>query len=159
MLLKIRRLKNFKTLNIVIESKNKKAIKRFIEFLTKKTKYFKFNLIKKFVSKRLNTKKMSILKSPHVNKKAQEQFELKMFRFEIILKTVPCFRFLTFIKKIKNLIFPEIKLKLKLNFNQKDIKENYILNKPLRYNNKKCSISKRYHSSYKLLKFLEFYGN
>ena len=125
--LKSRRLKNFKTLNIVIESKNKKSIQRFIEFLTKKTKYFKFNLIKKFVSKRFNLKKMSILKSPHVNKKAQEQFELKMFRFKIILKTIPYFRFLTFIKKIKNLIFSEIKLKLKLDFNQKDVKKKLIM--------------------------------
>lgn len=103
-----------KIFKLVLYSKKKKAIQHFLKLATNKIKLLKINITKKLIFKSLTSKKMSILKSPHVHKKAQEQFEFKIFSAKITLQTTQDFKFLTFIKKIKNKTLSEIKIKIKL---------------------------------------------
>jgi ribosomal protein S10 len=44
-----------------------------------------FNIFFKFVSLPLKKKKKTLLKSPHVTKKAKESFELTFFKFVVII--------------------------------------------------------------------------
>ena len=67
-------------------------------------------------------KRITILKSPHVNKKAQEQFQsityrnvIEYFSWEIKKNTVV-------LKKIKNRLFPDVKLKIEKTFGSVKIK-------------------------------------
>jgi ribosomal protein S10 len=54
--------------------------KNYISFILKK-----FNIEFKIVSLPLKKKKKTLLKSPHVTKKAKESFELTFFRFVVII--------------------------------------------------------------------------
>ena len=96
---------------IKIYSKDKKSLEQFKTFLkniTKKWKSFTFN-IKNNKKKR---KRITVLKSPHVNKKAQTQFQsiihsanIKCFSFDLKKNYI-------ILKKIKNHLFPDIKIKI-----------------------------------------------
>lgn len=141
---------------LTIKSKNKKAIIKFINFLIKQTHLLNLNLTKKIVFHDINNKKMSILKSPHVHKTAQEQFEFKLFSVKIFLQTTQNFKLLTFLKKIQNSLFSEIKLKLITS--EKLYNDEKLINK-LKETSK--SFNKSLNSKYKaikLLKFLDYYG-
>jgi ribosomal protein S10 len=54
--------------------------KNYLSFLLKK-----FNIDFKIVSLPLKRKKKTLLKSPHVTKKAKESFELTFFKFVVII--------------------------------------------------------------------------
>lgn len=66
--------------------------------------------------KKKKKKFMTILKSPHVNKTAQEQFEIRTFSMQLKVVTMQPFKFLMLLKKMKNYLFPDISVKLKLIF-------------------------------------------
>ena len=69
-------------LYITVSSKSKETLKLFLAFLSK----FKHsNLIIKYFPKRKIKKFVTILKSPHVNKSAQEQFEFKINTKKLML--------------------------------------------------------------------------
>lgn len=55
---------------------------------------------------------ITILKSPHINKTAQEQFEYRIYNKCIIIRTFKPLLFLSLIKILQNLSFPNIKLKV-----------------------------------------------
>lgn len=107
-----------KTLNIKIESKNQFSIKKFLRFF-RKTNNINFKTIKKNFSKKEKKTFFSILKSPHVNKAAQEQFEIKTNSSQIKIQTSQQFKLLILLKKIKVNLFPDINIKLRLLFNKK----------------------------------------
>jgi ribosomal protein S10 len=108
-----------KTLNLKIESKNQFSIKKFLRFFKKSNnKHFK-TIQKKFYKKEKRVF-FSILKSPHVNKSAQEQFEIKTNSSQINIQTPQQFKFLVILKKMKMNIFPDINIKLRLFFNKKN---------------------------------------
>lgn len=105
-------------LNITIKSKNKKLLIFFLLFL----KENETENIKKQFKKRIKKQKLSILKSPHVNKKAQEQFEYCVFRKQFTIKNVAKFKYLIWLKKLSVKTFPNLSIKLKVKISNKNIK-------------------------------------
>jgi ribosomal protein S10 len=57
---------------------------------------------------------ITVLKSPHVNKTAQEQFEYRIYNKYVIVRTFKPAFFLLLIKVIQGLSFPSITLKVTL---------------------------------------------
>ena len=103
--------------HLTIISKNKKSIKDLLAFFNITTLHFK--TIKKYFKKNKKRKFFTILKSPHVNKTAQEQFEYKIYSSKLIIYSPLSFKSLIFLKKIKNNLFPDTKIKLKLIINSR----------------------------------------
>ena len=69
-------------LNIIIKSTNK-GINVYMTFLISILK--KLNIKYKYIQIPILRKRLTLTKSPHVNKKAREQFELKIFKKTIII--------------------------------------------------------------------------
>jgi ribosomal protein S10 len=110
-----------KSINITIFSKNQNSLNDFFFFCTDlyNTKYLKS--IKHYFTKKRRKKILTILKSPHVNKDAQEQFETKIFFKQFTIRSTQNFKYLIFLKKIKYYMFPDIKIKVKVIINKKNI--------------------------------------
>lgn len=117
-----------KTLNLSISSKNKKSLNNFCNVFYN----FLFNINNIFIVKKSQkpVKKtiITILKSPHVNKKAQEQFEIIYVLKQLQISTTHLFKFLVFLKKLKNFLSPDINIKIKI---IKNIKKTNFLNKKI----------------------------
>lgn len=100
---------------IVIKYKTLKLSKIFIKLvyflnkinLFKSVSYFKFMSI--FKKKK---KLFSVLKSPHVFKTSQEQFEIKKNSFIIKIKTFNYIKFLNILKIIDKNFFSDLKIKI-----------------------------------------------
>jgi hypothetical protein len=97
-------------------SKNKKSLKRLIRLIEHNP--FKLNAIKKYFSKANHNKILTMLKSPHINKKAQEQFESRLFSKQINFYSLAHFNYVVCLKKIKK-VFSDIKIKIKCIINKK----------------------------------------
>nr|QYJ09250.1 ribosomal protein S10 [Pleurosigma sp. mgcode 4] len=115
------------TYDIKITSKNKQALTFFFLFLNK-IKQPKINFLTNYEKQKTLIKKITILKSPHVNKKAQEQFEYRVFSKKISISSYNEMKFLIFLKKLKTKLFSEIKLKIKIFYNNKEKTKNNLLN-------------------------------
>jgi ribosomal protein S10 len=100
---------------LVIVSKKKDSINKFLTFLLKNTDQ-NFNLTSKYLNRKNKKNVLTILKSPHVNKTAQEQFESKTFSIQICFLINYNLKELIFIKKIKNTLFSDIQIKIKQMF-------------------------------------------
>ena len=82
--------------------------------LTKKNKKkIKIDGFLSYLQQKQNRKIFTILKSPHVNKTAQEQIEYRQFSKQIVIFSFQIFKFLILLKKIQNNIFPDIKIQIK----------------------------------------------
>jgi len=104
---------------IKASSKDKKVLKKFSWFLSKlETSTF----ILKCFSKQKKRKFITILKSPHVNKTAQEQFEFRFYNKSFLINSFQPLTFLFILKKIKNLSFSGLNLEVKslLEHNEKN---------------------------------------
>jgi hypothetical protein len=78
--------------------------------------FFKFNryvLILKQLKKK-KKKKITVLRSPHVNKKSKESFEYCMFSIELLLYVVDLNIFINELCKIRNNIYLDVNVKIKL---------------------------------------------
>lgn len=106
--------------NITITSKNPKSLKFLISFYFQ-NKNKVFNLKTKFYKKKQKKYIFTTLKSPHVNKKAQIQLEYKLYLIKIMLLATQVKTYLIFLKKIKSQIFPDIKIKIKIIINKKNM--------------------------------------
>jgi ribosomal protein S10 len=129
---------------IKILSKNKISIKKFLLFFYK-NKQLKLNVIFKYFNQPRNKRIFSILKSPHVNKTAQEQFEYIITTKKINIYSFKIIKFLIFIKKIQNKLFSDIKLEIKFLINKKlkkKIKKKIFNPNNFKINNKKLNIQK-----------------
>ena len=71
-----------KKFDLIVKSKNKNILNNFFLFLKENN----LNQIQKCFPKKTKYNRLTILKSPHVNKKAQEQFEKIIFKNQIILQ-------------------------------------------------------------------------
>lgn len=111
-----------KTFNITVTSRNKNSIKNFFLFLNKTTS-INLNIIQKYFQEKTRKKKLTILKSPHVNKKAQEQFESRVFKKQLTIQVTKNFKYLIFFKKLSFDLFPDIKIKLQHIISDKNIKK------------------------------------
>jgi ribosomal protein S10 len=131
-----------------VSSKDNKILKKFLRFLLKLDI---LPVVVKYIPKQQKRKFITILKSPHINKTAQEQFEFRYYSKEFIINSVKPLTFFLIIKKLKNLIFSGLKLEVKGSFNfEKKNKsflnqlnpDNIILNQPQTY--PKLFFQKRY---------------
>nr|YP_010247943.1 ribosomal protein S10 [Pseudo-nitzschia delicatissima]QTJ30088.1 ribosomal protein S10 [Pseudo-nitzschia delicatissima] len=106
-----------------VSCKDKKILEKFIRVFTKIKSLPIF--IKPF-PKHEKRKFITILKSPHVNKTAQEQFEYRFFSKHFLVFSVKPQIFFLFLKKLKNLSFSGIKLEVKGVF-EKNVANKYVL--------------------------------
>lgn len=96
--------------DIVIASKNKHSLSNFLIFVHT---ILNDSLIHKLRRKNNKKKVITVLKSPHVNKSAQEQFELRTFFIQFSLLFHGISRDIVVLKNVKTKLFPDVKLKLK----------------------------------------------
>ncbi len=97
---------------ILLYSKNKKTLNHFLNFFKNSEKQ-NFRITEKLLKKKKKKKKISILKSPHVNKTAQKHFQYVYFCMSLSFKTHELQKNISFLKKIKNQLFPDLKIVLK----------------------------------------------
>ena len=144
-------------------SKNKNSLNNFFLFF-KKPPVLHFNILKKYFNKKKKIKKLTILKSPHVNKTAQEQFEIRTFSRQLNVYSPKNLKYLIYFKKIKNNLLSDIFVKmnfflskknennLKLNIinpNNFKIQINFYNNQKI---NRKSSTRKQNNSHFKKIK-------
>ena len=115
-------------IHLIIKSKNNKSIFYLLNIFNKFLKNKKL-MIK---SKILKTKRFSVLKSPHVNKTAQEQFFINSFSIFIKINSSDILKFLIFLKTIKNNFCFDVFIKTKFNIKNQNIKILKLTNKKLR---------------------------
>jgi ribosomal protein S10 len=99
-----------------VSCKDKRILKKFINFLTK-LKSLPIS-IKPF-SKHEKRKFVTVLKSPHVNKTAQEQFEYRFFSKDFLVFSFKPLIFFLLLKRLKNFSFSGIKLEVQGLFEKK----------------------------------------
>lgn len=97
--------------NITLKSKNQNSLEKFYQFFNRNT-FRKLKLIKKYFLKKSTKKVITILKSPHVNKIAQEQFELRVYSMQYRIRTAQTLKLLVFLKIMKTHLFPDVSVKL-----------------------------------------------
>jgi hypothetical protein len=133
-----------------------------------------FKIVKKYFQKKTKKSFIAILKSPHVNKKAQEQFETHFYSKQLSIYSTKKLKYLFFLKKIKNNIFSDLKLKIKFTPNFSSVKElnfffkskNYVLiglnknfiSQKISLTNKKIFIQFNFSLVNKILKILDISG-
>lgn len=118
----------------------------------KKKKYFikKKNGFFDYFQEKQKQKVFTTLKSPHVNKTAQEQVEYRLFSKQINIFSFQILKFLIFIKQIQTKIFSDIKIQIKFVLNNKIISKNkLILLNPNNYKIKKFFLKKKKDIFYK----------
>ena len=115
--------------HITITSKNKKSINDFLVFFFNNLK-LNYTVIKKYFQKKKKKKILTMLKSPHVNKTAQEQFESRLFSKQLTIYSPKNFQAVIFFKKSKINLFSDVKLRIKFAINKKLTKnsQTYVLN-------------------------------
>ena len=110
--------KNFflgKNLTLTISSCNKDSLERFINFVRIYTSFesnSKFKIIRLSPTKTL----VSLLKAPHVNKTAQEQFYREKFSSVFVFKEVNKHQLMLALKSVLSKGFSDINLKLTYSF-------------------------------------------
>ena len=164
-----------KAYHITFSSKNKNSLNNAFLFLLND---FKKSGLKKHFKKKTKRRIITILKSPHVNKKAQEQFESHMFSRQLSSYSFNKFKNLFFLKNIKEKILSDLKLKIKLSLNKKKEKSleismfhpnnfkirNYIkkLNQSVELNKKRANnltqFSNKQMQTLNMLKVFDIYG-
>jgi ribosomal protein S10 len=113
--------------HITIISKNKSSLNSVSTLLNSinHNKYLNLNIIKKYFKKKNKKSVLTILKSPHVNKTAQEQFEFKFSSKQFLIKpTTKNLKFILLLKKLESNLFPDTKIILKFISNRKLKKKN-----------------------------------
>ena len=89
--------KLFMVFFIKISSKNKETLQLFLMFLSKLENN---NLLIKYFPKQKIKKFITILKSPHINKSAQEQFEFRVYTKKLQISSPQHLKFLCFLKRV-----------------------------------------------------------
>jgi len=105
-----------KQYHLTIISKTKLQLDNFLNFLGN-PKVNSYIIKKKFKNKKTK-KKFTVLKSPHVYKTAQEQFQSSFFSQKITLYSNDNFPFSIFLKRIKNNLFSDLKFKIEFQINK-----------------------------------------
>ena len=124
-------------INLIIKSKNKKSIFYLLHVINKFTKNEKI----KILSKALKTKRFTVLKSPHVNKTAQEQFESNSFLLNIQINSFDILKFLIMIKNIQNNFCYDILVKIKFKIRNQKIKKYFFISKIKKFNIKQLILN------------------
>lgn len=134
--------------HIKVSAKDKKVLENFSHFISKLQ--FTSNSVR-LLSKHNSRKFVTVLKSPHVNKTAQEQFEFRVYTREFVVSSFKPLTFFLILKKINNLSFSGLNLKIESLFKQNAKKklialdpDNVDLNALENPNNESSSLSKPY---------------
>ena len=106
-----------------VSSKDKRILEKFIKVFTK---IKSLPILVKPFPKHEKRKFITILKSPHVNKTAQEQFEYRFFSKHFLVFSPKPRVFFLLLKKLKNLSFSGIKLEVKGVF-EKNVTNKHVL--------------------------------
>ena len=119
--------------DIKLYCKDKKTLKKIFKFLSLQynTEIKKLQTPLYFNQKKTKIKKITVLKSPHVNKSAQRHFEYRIYSIKIQVCSYKPQKYLFVLKKLQNYIFPEVKITIKQKINQKNnqkLIENNFLN-------------------------------
>jgi len=77
------------------------------------------NTVVKYFQKKANTKIITVLKSPHVNKKSQEQFETTTFKKHFKITIQNDWKLLCFFRKVSHCMCSDINIKVKQLFKSK----------------------------------------
>ena len=88
-----------KNLKIIVKSNNKKASRQLMSFFNEKLKTNKF-VLQKICLKTFNKNQFTILKSPNINKTAQEKFKRITFNTQIIFVITKFIYYLCFLKQL-----------------------------------------------------------
>jgi len=83
----------------------------------------KVNGLLRYSQQKQKRKVFTTLKSPHVNKTAQEQIEYRLFSKRINIFSFQILKFLVLVKKIQMKLGPDIKIQMKFVLNNKNIKK------------------------------------
>ena len=118
-------------ITLKISSSNYNSLENFSKILVDKLhtiENMKFSVIG-VTNKKKTKNKFTVLKSPHVNKKAREQFEIRNYTKILNIYSYQTLLLLFVIKRIKVSSFSEVKLKIDLKYNlaqlQKHLKSNF----------------------------------
>ena len=111
-------------LYVKVSSKDKLVLNKFSKFFGK-LKTLPTTI--KYFSKQRKKKVITILKSPHVNKTAQEQFEFRFYTKEFLVHSLKPLTAIIILKRIKDFGFPGIKLKAKSLFQSDPVKHRKFL--------------------------------
>ena len=142
--------------HLTFVSKNKKSLNNFFLFLQKNS-ILNFNIFTKDYNKQIKIKKLTLLKSPHVNKIAQEQFETRFFFIKFSLYSSESLKYLIFLKKLLSLSFSDINLKIQVFLNkqiEKKLKSkilyptNFKINKNYKLSQKNNVLNKKFENLY-----------
>lgn len=106
--------------NLIINSKNKIFINYFLSTFNKYLYYNPVFLVK-YLQKKLNIKVITLLRSPHVNKKSQENFKTTIYNYFLKLKAQKSLKFLFFLKILGHKVFSNVNLKIKQLLNNKSL--------------------------------------
>ena len=123
-----------------LKSKNLNSIHTFLRYFYKlnTNAAFSKNLDVKRNNKLLKKVLFSILKSPHVNKNSQEQFEIKIYNTFLVIYTKNYLKVLVYLKLLLSNFFPDVGIKVNFlvntnhsnnipyNFNFKSITSSYL---------------------------------
>jgi ribosomal protein S10 len=137
---------------IDIYSKNKNSLQYFLNFFDNillNNKLFIF-IFKIKVSKKTKKKIFTVLKSPHVNKSAQESLEQRFYKTRLKCFVPQIHLFLIFIKKLKVSFFSDVAFKIKLVSSTKTVKKQIKYN----FNVNKYSLD---FDKFNLIKYLKIY--
>jgi ribosomal protein S10 len=95
-----------------IRSKNEKSLQHFFKFFFKNLKT-KISIFSTLILNRNSKKIITLLKSPHVNKTAQEHFGLHLFANKLLLKSFNLKINSIFLKKVLKSLFHDVSINLK----------------------------------------------
>ena len=98
---------------VKIRSKDENSIKKFTSFIKKETCLIldSSNSIKPIKNK------FTALKSPHVNKRAQEQFEVRTYKCSLIIYSPQVIFSLASLKLINDQLYRDVQLKIEVVYN------------------------------------------
>lgn len=113
-----------------IYSKNANSLTNFLKFFykLKKEKFLKLKLYTKQSQKKKNFSFFSVLQSPHINKKSQEQFEYNVYCKQLKIQIYQINKFLFIWKWMKTRLFFDIKIKIDFLLN-KNLTNNLVFEK------------------------------
>ena len=122
-------------ITIKVYSKNYNSLHGFSEFLSEHVKNLeKVCVVISSVKKiKVAKKRFTVLKSPHVNKTAQEQFETALYQRNFNIYSYQGFLLLLILKRVNVSLFHDLKVVVELSLNgrnfTKSLKSNFNSNK------------------------------
>jgi ribosomal protein S10 len=105
-----------KVVNILIQSNHNIFILKFLERLDKKSRNL-FKIIGTIFPKKKIQTFFSMLTSPHVNKRAQEQFKIKRYKIQLKIKTLEPLKLALMLKRTSSHLFPNINIQITISSN------------------------------------------